>query len=201
MKNDKEKYGNCYKPDSRIIEYVKDRVKMNRISKSKNRSRFSKDENNLDTKLRQDKKRLLENVIFPSMTNLVSFFDYLAKYQELRDLFEDDVKELLGFIGPNAKYEDNIMSRMLQSIFTWDRKNDRDNFRTELISSIQNVLCSKIISFSIEDEKSSQLSMTNGIVIPDVGRSLLYARMFSSKYSYELKKQDQSKSTSRNIQF
>lgn len=182
---------NCYTPDYRITQYVKDRIQMNRIAKSKDRSRFTKDESNLDVKLRQDKKRLLENVIFPSMANLVLFFDYLSKYPALRDLFEDDVKELFGFIGPNAKYEDNIIRRLLISILTWDSENNPNNYRTELMSSIQYVLYSKIHTLSLFDRNLGE-SMANGMINPDFNKVLVWCRFFSSRYNGKLKKDEQS---------
>ena len=50
------------------------------------------------------------------MANLLLFFKYLENHPELREIYEEDVKELLGFIGQNAKYEDNTITRLLQSI-------------------------------------------------------------------------------------
>ena len=141
MKNNLRLSRECYTSDARIIHYIKDRVKLNKVLKEKSRSRLSLKEDQFDVKLRQDKKRLLDNVIFPSMANLVVFFENLSENQELRELFEDDVKELLGFKGQDAKYEDNIITRLLQSILKWNTNNDPNNFRLELISSIQNVLC------------------------------------------------------------
>ena len=190
----------CYRPNTKIVQYLKDRVKMSELLIEKMRSRFSPEEKNFDDKLRQDKKRLLDNVIFPSMANLVIFFEYIAENKELRELFEDDVKELLGFKGQSAKYEDNIITRLLQSILKWDSNNDPNNFRLELISSIQNVLFNKIIPLSLMDNKLGD-SMTNGIVAPDVGRALLWARNFSSRYVYSSKKNDQTEEPTRPIKF
>jgi hypothetical protein len=44
-------------------------------------------------------------------------------------------------------------------------------------------------------------SMTNGIVGPDVGRALLWARNFSSRYGYSSKKDDQTEEPKRPIKF
>jgi hypothetical protein len=135
------------------------------------------------------------------MANLIIFFDNLAEHPELRDIYEDDVKELLGFIDQNAKkYEDNIITRLLQSILKWDTNSDPNNFRLELISSIQNVLYHKITDLTLTDKNLGD-SITSGIVGPDVGRALLFARMFSSRYAYSLKKKDQAKEPNRPINF
>ena len=58
----------------------------------------------------------LDKHIFRSMANLLLFFKYLENHPELREIYEEYVKELLGFIGQNAKYEDNTITRLLQSI-------------------------------------------------------------------------------------
>ena len=134
------------------------------------------------------------------MANLIVFFENLSENQELRELFEDDVKELLGFKGQDAKYEDNIITRLIQSILKWNTNNDPNNFRLELISSIQNILVDKIISLSLMDNNLGD-SMTNGIVSPDVGRALLWARNFSARYVYSSKKDEQSKEPKRPIKF
>lgn len=56
---------------------------------------------NLDRK----KVYILNKHIFPSMANLILFFEYLAKDSGLKEMFEDDVKELFGYIkkSPDAE--------------------------------------------------------------------------------------------------
>jgi hypothetical protein len=163
---------------------------------SKEEMKLNKNKRKLDRR----KVYILDKHIFPSLANLVIFFDYLEKNPELRKLFEGDVKELLGFIGQYAKYEDNIITRLLQSILKWDTNSDPNNFRLELISSIQNVLYHKITDLTLTDKNLGD-SITSGIVGPDVGRALLFARMFSSRYVYSLKKKDQAKEPNRPINF
>jgi hypothetical protein len=163
---------------------------------SKEEMKLNKNKRKLDRR----KVYILDKHIFPSLANLVIFFDYLEKNPELRKLFEGDVKELLGFIGQYAKYEDNIITRLLQSILKWDTNSDPNNFRLELISSIQNVLYYKITDLTLTDKNLGD-SITSGIVGPDVGRALLFARMFSSRYVYSLKKKDQAKEPNRPINF
>ena len=160
------------------------------------KSKLNKMKKNLDRR----KVDVLNNHIFRSMANLIVFFDNLAEHSELREIYEEDVKELLVFKGQDAKYEDNIITRLLQSILKWDSNNDPNNFRLELISSIQNVLFHKIISISLMDNKIGD-SMTNGIVGPDVGRALLWARNLSSRYGYSSKKDDQTEEPRRPIKF
>src|ERR1044072_1413522 len=47
-----------------------------------------------------DKKvRILNNHIFRAMANLIYFFEFLNKHQELDGLFDTDVEDLFGFRG------------------------------------------------------------------------------------------------------
>ena len=117
----------------------------------------------------------------------------------MREIYEEDVKELLGFIGKNAKYEDNTITRLLQSMLKWNINSDPNNFRLELISSIQNVIYNKILVLTLMEENLGE-SITNTIVNPDVGRALIWSRMFSARYkNSEKKKEDQTKEPNRPI--
>ncbi len=160
--------------------------------------KLKKIKRNLDRR----KVDVLNKHIFRSMANLIILFDNLAEHPELRNIYEEDVKELLGFIGQNAKkYEDNIVTRLLQSILTWNTNREPINFRLELMSSIQNVIFHKLIDLSLMDENLGE-SVTNMIVNPDVGRALIWCRMFSAKYRQsENKKEDQTRKPNRPINF
>ena len=149
--------------------------------------------------LQRRKVDVLDKHIFRSMANLVLFFKYLEDHPELREIYEEDVKELLGFIGKNAKYEDNTITRLLQSMLKWNINSDPNNFRLELISSIQNVIYNKILVLTLMEENLGE-SITNTIVNPDVGRALIWSRMFSARYkNSEKKKEDQTKEPNRPI--
>jgi hypothetical protein len=162
------------------------------------KQKLNKTKRNLDRR----KVDVLDKHVFRSMANLIVFFGNLAKHPELRYVYEEDLKELLGFIGQNAKkYEDNIVTRLLRSILTWNTNRDPINFRLELMSSIQNVLFHEIINLTLMDENLGE-SITNTIVNPDVGRALIWCRMFSAKYRQSNKKKDdQSREPNRPINF
>ena len=44
----------------------------------------------------------LNNYVFPSMANVIAFFDYVGSNQELCEDFEDDIKEILYAVGPDS---------------------------------------------------------------------------------------------------
>ena len=169
-----------YRVDWRITEYFKNRSKLDKILKSKDRSKFSIEEKNLDNKLRQDKKRLLDNVVFPSMTNLLVFFIRLKENEELIELFEEDIKEMFGFGGGLRKNTD-VIGGFIDSILTWDMEKYPDNFRLGLIEQIQQVIFDKVaISMSgriIDKERLTILSQT---IDSDMRRALSWTQFLSS---------------------
>ena len=106
---------------------------------------------------------------------------------------EDDIN------GYNTNHEDNIIIRLLVSILQWNINRDPNNFRLELISSIQNVIYNKILALTLMDENLGD-SITNTIVNPDVGRALIWSRMFSARYKNTgKKKEDQAREPNRPI--
>src|SRR5438067_10161537 len=68
--------------------------------------------------LDKEKVRVLDNYIFPAMANLTFFFRCISKYPELREVFEDDVKDLLGVRRENPQPNNHgfIIFNLLHSI-------------------------------------------------------------------------------------
>jgi hypothetical protein len=204
MKDNVKQFINCYKSDPRVKQFMNDRIKLNDLLKSKDRSRFSTEENNFDNKLRQDKKRLLDNVIFPSMANLIVFFEYLAKNPESRDLFEEDIKELFGYIiGPDFdkhKFSDinhNIIRRFLESVLTWDINKDPINFRLDLVNEIY-----KVFVNYLQYILSKEFGNLPKFVIDDLSRIEFWTRLHASSYVKSgNEEKDLHKQSKRPVQF
>lgn len=203
----KNSYVNSYTLENLLKDQLRHYESVNKFKKrieagedvpKEEKQKLNKTKRNLDRR----KVDVLDNYIFRSMANLIVFFDNLAQYPELRNIYEEDIKELLGFIGQNSKkYEDNIVTRLLQSILTWDTNREPINFRLELMSSIQNVIYHKILNLTLMDENLGE-SVTNTIVNPDVGRALIWCRMFSAKYRQsDKKREDQAREPNRPINF
>jgi len=67
--------------------------------------------------LDKEKVLLLNKHIFPAMANLLFFFYYVSRYPELREVFDDDIEELLGVRRDTTKYEYGyIFNILIQSI-------------------------------------------------------------------------------------
>ena len=197
----------CYKYDERISEYMKDKTKLNELFKEKMRSRFSKKEKKFDNDVRQRKKRMLEKIIFPSMANLVVFFEYLKDNLELRNDFEDDIKELFGYIG-DYQFEkgkhgyQNVMVRFMESLLflDLDKKDYSDDFRLGLIGDIQGVLYGNI-HYLANKEFSKTDQAVYEIIKSHMGQALAWARMYHHKYENIQFKKDKSKIPSKPVSF
>lgn len=138
------------------------------------------------------KTRLLDSVIFRSMANLIVFFEYLVKYPELRDGFEDDIKELFGYIkGPwyeTDKFKEEpgktygITTRLINSLLTWDWEKDPNNFRLNIIADLQKILSRQITSLAFQDLNLS-VSQVNSIVNSDMARAEAWTKLYASRYT------------------
>ena len=178
--NDKMKQPrDCYTPDKRINEYINDRMKLVKILKSKDRSRFSTEDKNFDTKLRQDKKRLLDNVIFPSMANLILFFQYMAENEELREIFEDDIRELFGYVSAD---QGKVMTGLIESILTWDMDKDPNNFRLGLMYEIQLIIRSQIFGLADREFSKPELIGARSIIDTHMNQAVAWTGLYYSRY-------------------
>jgi hypothetical protein len=65
-----------------------------------------------------EKVELLNDYIFPSMANIVFFFRFISRYPQLKKIFDNDVRDLLGVRRENP-HDDNygfIFSALVRSI-------------------------------------------------------------------------------------
>jgi hypothetical protein len=115
-----------YLPDDLIVNYIHDKLQ---FEKKKNEQKLQgKDlaENETYSNLKKRKVDVVDK-IFASMSNLKFFFDCIAKYQILEELFEDDIQDLLGIrrTNPQGQIRGHILSDLLYSIlFVQNRKAD-----------------------------------------------------------------------------
>lgn len=178
------------------------RLEFDLIVKAKNHSTFLKDDLKLENNVKQNKKRLLEKVIFPSMANIVVFFEALEKHPEIRESFENDIKELFGFMKGNKDnqsiYNNNIWMRFVNSVLTWDEENDKNNFRLELISELQQIIVNRVTSLSIV--KLGEYATVN-LVQNDIIRAMVWTKMLASSYLDTEWERDQKTKPSRPVNF
>jgi hypothetical protein len=213
MKEHDTNIKNRYKPDPKIKDYIRERIELNQKLKEKTRSQFSNKEQNFEDKVRQDKKRLLDNIIFPSMANLVVFFEALATNSEVRELFEDDIKELFGYIreprDENKEDENSynvrlyIIRRLIDSLLTWDVEKDPDNFRLDLISGLQQIIFYQFTSITRNIIDQKRQTIVSKTVESDMRRALSWTEFLQSRYIDDSSKWgvDSNKTPSRPVRF
>jgi hypothetical protein len=192
MKGKRKPEEKSYVPSETLERYLNDRVTLNRkIQKFKLAGeKISEDLDREDRNVRRRKVDVLDNHIFPSMANIVIFFEYLAKYPELSKLFEDDVKELFGYIKDpydttketewDYSQRTDIFKRLIESILTWDKKNDLHNFRIYLINTLEEIIYENIITLIRLDKPLAQLE--KAVIHPDFMRIYSYTRIFAYQY-------------------
>ncbi len=89
---------------------------------------FSPEINANDRSLRTLKTRILDQIIFPAMADLTYFFEVIAEHSELRMLFENDIKDLLGVRrnNPEMYISGFIFHRLLSSILIMGKRSGYD---------------------------------------------------------------------------
>jgi hypothetical protein len=68
--------------------------------------------------LDKEKVRLLHEYVFPSMANIIFFFRSVSTYPQLKEVFENDIKDLLGVRRENPQPNNYgfIFSALVQSV-------------------------------------------------------------------------------------
>ena len=213
------------------LQYRRDVENANNIKQEGNIEAYEKLQNVIQNKyknLNVERLRFLDQHIFPSMANLIFFFEHLVKYPELREVFETDLKELFGYIteldkktytkeqeNSDGKIEkvpyctiycqengyNNIIRRFMLSLLYWDIYKDPNNFRLGLIRDIQYVIF-QYMSTIASREFGGDLGGADHVINDDIGRAVSWTTLFGSRYSKsEHANQDKSKRPKRPILF
>ncbi|MGC2426563.1 MAG: hypothetical protein WA421_05980 [Nitrososphaeraceae archaeon] len=68
--------------------------------------------------LDKEKVTILDKFIFPSMANLAFFFRSISRYPELKEIFDNDIKDLLGInrVDPQQNKYGFIFFELVRSI-------------------------------------------------------------------------------------
>ena len=144
--------------------------------------RVQKELEDIKSRLRvlQNKKiEVLDEIIFPSMANLVFFFEATSENQELAGLFESDMLDLLGIkrLNPSSEYNhygfifENLISGILQM------NSRKDDFRVRLIDILQELIFLKVSSLKILDTQKSTSMVTNDLQRAKAWTELLGSRI------------------------
>jgi len=161
-KNKSPKY---YNPDSALIDWFQQRLEL-----EEERSIFSKVKakagkklpNTFNSKIKESaakKSLLLDKIIFPSMTNLIYFFECVNSTPKMKELFERDlinlldlrkVKDSVELADQGGKpwihtFEENNFSRLILNVVSLDSEwKDKIDFRVAVLYQLQLIINAKV---------------------------------------------------------
>ena len=107
----------CYTPDADLIKFLEERL--NLLKKQKTGKKSTLEDSKLKRNNDSKKVRRLNDYIFPSMANLIAFFEYMKNNPELQKDFEEDIQELLFGVGPDST---PAFARLFSNAMQWNDK-------------------------------------------------------------------------------
>ena len=115
-----------------IQEWFDDRIKLGKTKQvKKQKSSFYKERSRSTAR----KKEMVEQVILPSLFNLIVFFENIQKDQDMKKLFLKDFTKIVGMAGMEKIKESKSMSDQLDS-FRY-KKNNFSKLVLAMINSIE----------------------------------------------------------------
>lgn len=165
---------NCYNPDETLVKFIQEWL---RLHKMRDRVTLEgKDLTEGDQQKIRDSDRMkvyiLDNILFPSMANLIYFFEAIASSKRLSKAFEVEVAELLDpskakeasqssandMRFSSLKFRRNNLARLISAILAIHNDKAKANspttdFRVGLMYQIQNVI-GDMMDRLIDDEFS-----------------------------------------------
>jgi hypothetical protein len=138
--------------------------------------------------LDKEKVELLNNHIFPSMANLIFFFVSVSRYPKLKEIFENDIKDLLGVRLENP-HENNpqensygfAFTELIRTIlipgygFISEVNVCRKDFRLRLNHILQDTVKS-MVDLALIDMKDTS---THRIIMNDFERTMAWTKMLA----------------------
>jgi hypothetical protein len=149
--------------------------------------------------LDKEKVRVLDEYIFPSMANLTFFFRSISRYPQLKEVFENDIKDLLGVRRENPQHDSYgfIFSQLLRSILLVEIYNeggemhpspyqlasaDYKDFRLRLNQILQEIVRDKVVAHlakAHENEKAGEYEKADKIVKDEFDRVWIWTRILA----------------------
>lgn len=126
----RKKRSPSYAPSDTLLSYFKDKLAIER-KKQQYQNNGTQIPGELEKEIAANNRRkvyVLDEIIFPSMANIVTLFEYVSKNPELQSSLDDDIKELLlGSKNSDAM----IFRRLIESIITWQYLQDSSKKRKQ----------------------------------------------------------------------
>ena len=187
MKSLKSKGTNefSYIPHDKLVNFLEARLHL--LEKQRKHKEENKELVSKDSKPKKNKGRMrnyyLNKYIFPSMANLITFFEFIRDSPELQEDFKDELEELLTGWNRDDKSKTPAFARLVNGATSWDYKNDRFNFRLSLLYWMQEAIRLKLPSFAKHDfqKHAGQFgwSISEKMVGEDMERAISWAGFFA----------------------
>lgn len=159
-KNQVENYiENYFSPDSRLVKFFIERLHTSR-SMNELHARgedFPRGLNLKNRSLNTKKTRILDQIVFQAMANLTFFFEAISLHPELQEVFENDIKNVLGVRHKSTQEYGFMFSKLLRSIMLIrddshverysELERKQGDFRLRLICILQGIVISKAERF------------------------------------------------------
>ena len=154
-----------YNPNEELILWLQKRQnleqKRSNFHKSK-KNAGKKLPNSFDKKIKESsarKSEILDKIIFPSMANLIYFFECVNATPKMKELFEKDIITLLDLrkVKDSAEgadrgmepwvhtFEENNFARLIYNIVSLDKEwEDKIDFRVAVLYQLQLIINAKV---------------------------------------------------------
>lgn len=177
-----------YIPNKSLVKFLEDMIHFQKKKRELKHAGegFSVDEQKRVRELKRMKNYYLNKHIFPSMANLVVFFEYISNSPDLQKVFDDDIYELLFRGNENGSNSLAVYHRFVESTIKWDVKHNPKSFRLELVHSLQNIIFQNLplILGDIMAEEKYSTEMGN-IIRQDLSRANLWAKITAGRAEYQ----------------
>lgn len=182
-------YQKHYVPSEDITRFFAERLRLERLTllKEAAETKLSKDEDRLLRRLRTAKSRLLDKVS-QEIVDLVFFFESIAAHKELQDIFENDLKELLGvkeyllvatdpLDGREYRpyFHPETFKRLVSAILTIYAGND-NSYRLVLTDSLQELINDKLRN----QKRPDMTEEISNIMLSDIQRAQVWTKLYAS---------------------
>jgi len=137
--------------------------------------------------IRNDKKRILENVIFPAMANLIFFFESIDQEPVLWETFKDDVEELLGIKrnGPSVDNYGKFFISLFRSILGTNSTYNKEDFRLALMHQALKIINTRMM-IKILPARYQNVTGSD-YIIQNIGQDMFRALSWTQNFSSEVK--------------
>jgi hypothetical protein len=168
-----------YIPDPALVDFLKERLHL--LEKQRAGKKLALEDSKLKRKNDRRKVYALNTNIFPSMANLIAFFESIRKSPELQVDFEDEIEELLMGWNKNDKHKTDAFSRLVNGATGWDYDKDPFNFRLSLLFQMQKAITTKIPIYAKHDfdKEAGPFGISENIVKPDMERAFAWAGFYA----------------------